>query len=89
MSVNGHLDNRMTAEYLASIYADRLSYVFLCHLSHDNNTPEIALNESRTALENIGLKVGGGMDSPDDIYADIQLVALPRFDCSRLYTLRI
>ena len=89
MNVNGHLDNRMTAEYLASIYTDRLSYVFLCHLSHDNNTPEIALNESRTALENIGLKVGGGMDSPDDIGADIQLVALPRFDCSRLYTLRI
>lgn len=89
MNVNGHLDNRMTAEYLASIYTDRLSYVFLCHLSHDNNTPEIALNESRTALENIGLKVGGGMDSPDDIGADIQLVALPRFECSRLYTLRI
>ena len=29
MNVNGHLDNRMTAEYLASIYTDRLSYVFL------------------------------------------------------------
>ena len=63
--------------------------MFLVPLSPDNTTPEIALNESRPALENIGLRVGGGMDPPDDIGAAIQLGALPRFDCSRLYTLRI
>ncbi len=87
-NVNGHLDNRMTARYLAEIHTPRLRYVFLCHLSHDNNTPETALAESRSALEGIGLKVGTGCNTPSDAGADVQLVALPRFDCSRLYILR-
>ncbi len=87
-NVNGHLDNKVTAEYLAKIYTDRLTHVFLCHLSKDNNTPEAALLESRSALESIGLKVGSGCNTPDDNASQIQLVALPRFDCSQLYCLR-
>ena len=87
-NVNGHLDNKVTAEYLAKIYTERLKYVFLCHLSHDNNTPDIAIEESRSALEAIGLKVGTGCNTPDDNKAHLQLVALPRFDCSQLYCLR-
>lgn len=57
-NVNGHLDNKMTAEYIARVYTERLKYIFLCHLSQDNNTPEIAIDESRKALEALGLKVG-------------------------------
>ena len=64
-----------------------LKYIFLCHLSQDNNTPEIAIDESRKALEALGLKVGEGRNTPDDNASHVQLVALPRFDCSQLYIL--
>ncbi len=87
-NVNGHLDNKMTAEYLGRAYSERLKYVFLCHLSQDNNTPEIALDESRKALEALGIKVGEGRNTPSDCASHVQLVALPRFDCSQLYILR-
>lgn len=87
-NVNGHLDNRVTADYLTKIYTPKLRYVFLCHLSHDNNTPEIAMRTSRDALEGIGLKVGSGRNTPADADAAIQLVTLPRFDVSPLYILR-
>lgn len=85
---NGHMDNAETAAYLARIHTPRLRYVFLCHLSQDNNAPEVALKESRSALEAIGLKVGSAAGTPADMEADIQLVALPRFDPSPLYTFR-
>ncbi len=87
-NVNGHLDNKVTAEYIAKIYSPKLRYVFLCHLSRDNNTPDAAISASRTALEAIGLKVGHGLNTPEDNSADIQLVALPRFECSPLFSLR-
>lgn len=85
---NGHMDNLVTARYLAEIYTPRLKNVFLCHLSQENNTPEKALEESRKALEGIGLKVGEGNDTPADFAADIQLVALPRTGESRFYSFR-
>lgn len=87
-NVNGHLDNKVTARYLADIYTERLRYVFLCHLSHDNNTPETALAESRSSLESRGLRVGSGSNAPSDAGCHIQLVALPRFECSPLYIFR-
>lgn len=86
-NVNGHLDNKVTAEYVARIHTPRLRYVFLCHLSQDNNTPESALETVRAALEAKGLKVGGGNNTPADNEADLQLVALPRFN-ARLFCLR-
>jgi phosphoribosyl 1,2-cyclic phosphodiesterase len=87
-NVNGHMDNNDTAEYLAKIYTDKLKYVFLCHLSADNNTPEEALKASRTALEGIGVTIGNGEDTVSDRAAQLQLVALPRLESSRMYTLR-
>ena len=42
-SASGHLDNADAAGYLARIYTPQLTHVFLCHLSNDNNTPELAL----------------------------------------------
>lgn len=38
----GHLCNMQTAEFLADYYTDRWKYVFLCHLSRENNLPELA-----------------------------------------------
>lgn len=85
---NGHLDNAVTARFLAEAWSKRLRYVFLCHLSHENNTPEKAISAVKGALESVGITVGGGCDTPTDREADVQLVALPRHDPSIFYTLR-
>lgn len=84
---NGHLDNVVTAKYVAGIWTPKLSHVFLCHLSHDNNMPEIALAAVRGELESRGLKVGDASGSIESRDADVQLAALPRFDPSDFYTL--
>ena len=84
----GHMDNENTAKFLREIYNPRLKYIFLCHLSKDNNTPEIAIAKARASLEEAGALVGEGMETLTDRKADVQLVALPRYDSSRLFVFR-
>ena len=84
----GHMDNEMTASFLKEIYTPRLKHIFLCHLSKDNNTPEKALEKVRAALTSLGLKVGEGMETLADREADVQLIALPRYDATRLFVFR-
>lgn len=84
----GHMDNVATANFLKEIYSPRLKHIFLCHLSKDNNTPEKALEKVRTALEESGAKVGCGMETLEDRQSDVQLVALPRYDATRLFVFR-
>lgn len=88
LSERGHMDNTATAKYLAEIYTPQLRNVFLCHLSHDNNEPSIALGAVRDALTARGLKVGDASGSLQSRGADIQLLALPRFDHTSLLTLQ-
>lgn len=85
---HGHLDNADTATFLADIAGPQLRHIFLCHLSRDNNTPEIALTTVRTALENRGLTVGSGNETLTDRAASLQLQALPRFEATRWYVFR-
>lgn len=75
----GHLSNRKSSEALCRIFKSRkglLQQVFLCHLSDNNNTPELALKEARNAL----VKAGAGEK-------DVFLVNLPRGKASCLYSL--
>ncbi len=88
-SDNGHLDNAVTAEYLAGIYSAHLKNIFLCHLSRENNRPEIALSAVEKALAAIGVRVGNGSNTPYDRSAPLQLMALPRFESSGLITLTL
>ena len=85
---NGHLDNKDASSFVADNYSSELKYVFLCHLSHDNNTPEIAKHEMTSALAAKGVTVGNGEGSIADRTKDVQLVALPRFDPSPWFVLR-
>lgn len=85
---NGHLDNRDTAAFLKEIINPRLKYIFLCHLSKDNNTPARALKEVRDALVERGVTVGHAEESVSDRKADVQLMALPRFDSTRWFVFR-
>ena len=59
LSDSGHLSNKMTAEYLKEITGDNTKSILLAHLSEKNNTEELALNETVTALEptNINIKI--------------------------------
>jgi len=84
-SAIGHMDNDVTAAYLRDIHTPALKHVFLCHLSHDNNTPDIALAAVRGALLERGVCL---VASPVDIAdGSLYLTALPRYDTSDLYVL--
>ncbi|MDE6481103.1 MAG: MBL fold metallo-hydrolase [Muribaculaceae bacterium] len=87
-SGSGHLDNRQTAAFLSEIINPGLNHIFLCHLSQDNNTPQIALHTVRDALERKGIKVGNALETLEDQKADVQLAALPRFDMTRWFVFR-
>ena len=82
------MDNSNTAALLAKVAGHGLKYVWLCHLSRDNNMPEKALATVRQGLENAGFTVGSDAETTKDRDADLILTALPRFDATRLYVLR-
>ena len=84
----GHMDNEATAQFLKGIYTPRLKYIFLCHLSKDNNTPEIAITKVKNALQESGVIVGSGMETLEDRQAHVQLMALPRYESTRLFVFR-
>lgn len=84
---HGHLDNKVSAEFIAGIWSEKLSHVFLCHLSNDNNRPEIAFNAYCEAMKKTHpeLTVGNGLR---ENLSDVQVVVLPRFDATPLFVLR-
>lgn len=57
-SGTGHLSNRQTGEFLAGVYSRRLQNIWLCHLSADNNHPELAYKTIEQFLTQKGVKVG-------------------------------
>ena len=74
---NGHLSNAATADFLAENITDGLNYIWLCHLSKDNNHPELAYKTVEWKLKCKGIIVG----------KDVQLIALKRNTPSELYVL--
>ncbi|MDR3705362.1 MAG: MBL fold metallo-hydrolase [Paludibacteraceae bacterium] len=74
-SKTGHLDNKETAEFLSENYHEGLDYIYLCHLSKDNNTPQKAHDEVQHLLEEKGIVVG----------QQVQLFALERTTPSELF----
>lgn len=54
----GHLSNRLAGEFISSIYKSHLEEVWLCHLSKDNNSPEIAFNTIEDILNSKNINVG-------------------------------
>ncbi len=89
LAPTGHLDNKEASRFIADIYTPRLKHVFLCHLSNDNNTPEIATETMKKALmETHSIKVGDGSNSIESRQSDIQVTPLPRYEASRLFIFR-
>lgn len=84
----GHLDNTVTGAFLASIASERLRNIFLCHLSHDNNQPELALATVRKALAEAGFdRIGDASGSIESRDMPLQLYALLRSETSLLMSL--
>lgn len=74
-SETGHLSNETTAEFLSTHYTPHLKHVWLCHISKDNNSPEIAYATVKKSLDEAGITVG----------KDVQLCALPRGKETKMY----
>ncbi len=70
----GHLSNKSSAELIANVYSDKMENVWLCHLSQDNNHPDLAYKTVETALKDKGVIAG----------KDISLQVLSRYKASGL-----
>lgn len=57
-SGNGHLSNNKTAEAIANNFHENLKSVWLCHLSEENNHPELARKTIETKLRSYGIIAG-------------------------------
>ena len=55
---NGHLSNAECAEAIRSFWHPGLRNIFLCHLSENNNTPELAYESALAALRGLGVPPG-------------------------------
>lgn len=76
VSGNGHLSNDKAAELVKRVYNRELKAVFLCHLSENNNTPQLAVGSMKTMLDSIGVSPG----------RDLIVEPLPRRTASHVYT---
>ena len=54
----GHLSNADCAEAITRFMHPELRNLFLCHLSGNNNTPELAYESAKRALESLGVEAG-------------------------------
>ena len=75
MGYNGHLSNTECADFIAQIYDTHMKSIFLCHLSRDNNHPELALKTMEYRLKSAGILVGKELlvmplkrNHPSDLY---------------------
>ena len=53
---HGHMSNAATAEFLANNINEHLRYIFLCHLSRENNHPELAYKTVEYSLYQQGIR---------------------------------
>ncbi len=58
LSGTGHLNNRDCATALAENMSETLRHVWLCHLSEENNHPELARKTVETTLRSYGIIAG-------------------------------
>lgn len=77
LSPNGHLSNTECGKTLAENMTEKLKHVWLCHLSEENNHPELARKTVEATLRSYGIIPG----------KDIQLEVLKRKVPSEVYQL--
>ena len=78
-SGRGHLNNHETAQILSDNMTEKLKYVWLCHLSEENNHPELARKTVDSHLRSFGIIAG----------KDFELEILKRRVPSKIYDLKV
>ena len=73
----GHLSNDESVEFLCRIWRPTMRNVFLCHLSKENNHPELVRKTFDIRLFSEGIRVG----------KDVYVMPLQRNHCSPMYLL--
>lgn len=58
---HGHLSNEQCAGAIVQLYHPDLRGLFLCHLSKENNTPEMAYDCAKRALDSVAGEKSGGV----------------------------
>ena len=79
---NGHLSNDECAEAVRRFWHPGLRNLFLCHLSENNNTPELAFRATADVL--CSIDAGNGLSAKDVT----NLQTLPRTCPSQVYVLQ-
>lgn len=74
----GHLSNRQCGEALVECATEKLKMVWLCHLSEENNHPELARKTVESILRNSGIVAG----------KDFELVVLKRKTPTGIFELK-
>lgn len=74
-SDTGHMSNNQTAVFLADNFSERWKYVFLCHLSKDNNFPDLACLTVKEHLRNSEMQDG----------SLLEIIPLERMSPSKMY----
>ena len=77
LSNTGHLSNRDCGLALVENMTERMRHVWLCHLSEENNHPELARKTVESVLRDFGIIAG----------VDVQLEVLKRTTPSGVYEL--
>ena len=62
LSSCGHLSNKACGEALAENMSEKLKHVWLCHLSEENNHPELARKTVETILRSYGIVPGKDLE---------------------------
>lgn len=73
----GHLSNKETADFLAANFDLHLKNIWLCHLSKENNHPELAFKTVEMAMRQYGIRIG----------KDVTLTTLKRMTPSEIFLL--
>jgi phosphoribosyl 1,2-cyclic phosphodiesterase len=58
LSDTGHLGNHEAGQFLAENWHEQMKYIYLCHLSNDNNHPELAKKTVEMYFNEKGLRNG-------------------------------
>ena len=56
----GHMNNSLCGQTVLENAKPRLKHVWLCHLSEENNHPDLALKTVQDILQKGGMKVDNG-----------------------------
>ncbi len=67
-SETGHLSNAQAAAFFREHYHERMSHIYLCHLSQQNNRPDLAIQATKEALQQTKSKIN----------PNLTLIPLPR-----------